>query len=145
MQISRKWEKIIAWTSNVLLLLATLLMWALTSLGFNQLASISPLLQNIIDASIRQEAYENPLMLALLGTSGGATDMVLTGVSFLLKLSLILMIVALFLTFIASFAMRKRKFSAILFVLAGLIALPTIGFFTSPLYFVVAILLLVRK
>lgn len=144
-KISRKWEKIIAWSANVIMILAILLMWILTSVGFESLAGFNPAFKEALDASIRQGAYNDPLMLLFIGTSDITTDTVLAGISFALKVSLWLMIVALVIAIIASFAMKARKFAGVLFILAGILSLPTIGFFVAAFYWIVAIMLFVRK
>lgn len=144
-KISRKWEKILAWTANLLLVLSTLIMWLLSTMGFDTLASFNPLFKEALDVSIRQGAYNDPFMMMFIGTGDVTADAVLTGISFALKVSLILMVISLVLAIIASLVMSKRKFSAVLFILTGLLVLPTLGFFTIAFYWLVAILLLVRK
>lgn len=144
-KISRKWERIIAWVANVIMILASLLMWAFTTVGFDNLSSFNPQFKEALDASIRQGAYNDPLTMMFIGTSDVTSDAVFSGISFALKVSLILMLVSLVFGIIASFTMFKRKFSATLFIVAGIFALPTIGFFTIVFYWLVALLLFIRK
>lgn len=144
-KISRKWERIIAWTANVLMILSALFMWLISTTGFETLASFNPQIKDALEISIRQGAYNDPLMLMFVGTSDVTTDAVLSAISFGLKVSLVFMLISLVLAIIASFAMSKRKFSAILFIIAGVVALPTIGFYTIAFYWLVALLLFVRK
>ena len=137
---SRKVEKILAWIANVIMILVTVLL----SLGafFSQLATafkqkeFEPILYNLL---------QDPGVESLLKSSG--LDIVSLLV-LLVKVYTVVAIVALVLALIASFTMKARIVSGILFLLSAIvIGVMTVGILLPVylLYFVVAIMLFARK
>ena len=137
---SRKVEKILAWIANVIMILVTVLL----SLGAfsSQLATafkqkeFEPILYNLL---------QDPGVESLLKSSG--LDIVSLLV-LLVKVYTIVAIVALLLALIASFTMKARIVSGILFLLSAIvIGVMTVGILLPVylLYFIVAIMLFVRK
>ena len=137
---SRKVEKILAWIANVIMILIT----GLLSLGAfsSQLATafkqkeFEPILYNLL---------QDPGIQSLLKSSG--LDIVSLLV-LLVKIYTIVAIVALVLALIASFTMRARIVSGILFLLSAIvIGVMTVGTLLPVylLYFVVAVMLFARK
>ena len=134
---SRKVEKILAWIANVIMILVTVLL----SLGAfsSQLATafkqkeFEPILYNLL---------QDPGVESLLKSSG--LDIVSLLV-LLVKVYTIVAIVALLLALIASFTMKARIVSGILFLLSAIvIGVMTVGILL-PVYFIVAIMLFARK
>ena len=137
---SRKVEKILAWIANVIMILIT----GLLSLGAfsSQLATafkqkeFEPILNNLL---------QDPGVASLLKSSG--LDIVSLLV-LLVKIYTIVAIVALVLASIATFTMKARIVSGILFLLSAIvIGVMTVGILLPVylLYFVVAIMLFARK
>ena len=137
---SRKVEKILAWIANVIMILVT----GLLSLGAfsSQLATVfkqkefEPVLYNLL---------QDPGIASLLKSSG--IDIVSLLV-LLVKVYTIVAIVALLLALIASFTMKARIVSGILFLLSAIvIGVMTVGMLLPVylLYFIVAIMLFVKK
>ena len=137
---SRKVEKILAWIANVIMILVT----GLLSLGAfsSQLATVfkqkefEPVLYNLL---------QDPGVTSLLKSSG--IDIVSLLV-LLVKVYTIVAIVALLLALIASFTMKARIVSGILFLLSAIvIGVMTVGMLLPVylLYFIVAIMLFVKK
>ena len=137
---SRKVEKILAWIANVIMILIT----GLLSLGAfsSQLATafkqkeFEPILNNLL---------QDPGVASLLKSSG--LDIVSLLV-LLVKVYTVVAIVALVLALIASFTMKARIVSGILFLLSAIvIGVMTVGLLLPVylLYFVVAIMLFARK
>lgn len=137
---SRKIEKILAWIANVIMILIT----GLLSLGAfsSQLATafkqkeFEPILNNLL---------QDPGVASLLKSSG--LDIVSLLV-LLVKIYTIVAIVALVLALIATFTMKARIVSGILFLLSAIvIGVMTVGILLPVylLYFVVAIMLFARK
>ena len=137
---SRKIEKILAWIANVIMILIT----GLLSLGAfsSQLATafkqkeFEPILNNLL---------QDPGVASLLKSSG--LDIVSLLV-LLVKIYTIVAIVALVLALIATFTMKARIVSGILFLLSAIvIGVMTVGLLLPVylLYFVVAIMLFARK
>ena len=137
---SRKVEKILAWIANVIMILVT----GLLSLGAfsSQLATVfkqkefEPVLYNLL---------QDPGVTSLLKSSG--IDIVSLLV-LLVKVYTIVAIVALLLALIASFTMKARIISGILFLLSAIvIGVMTFGMLLPVylLYFIVAIMLFVKK
>ena len=137
---SRKIEKILAWIANVMMILMT----ALLSLGAfsGQLHTalkqpqLEPVLYNLVN---------DPAISSLLSSSG--MDVV-TLLVLIVRVYAVVAIVTLVLALIASFTMRARIVSGILFLIAALI----IGFMTVGtlfpvylLYLIVAVMLFARK
>jgi len=137
---SRKVEKILAWIANVIMILIT----GLLSLGAfsSQLATafkqkeFEPILNNLL---------QDPGVVSLLKSSG--LDIVSLLV-LLVKVYTIVAIVALVLALIASFTMKARIVSGILFLISAIIiGVMTVGILLPVylLYFIVAIMLFARK
>ena len=137
---SRKVEKILAWIANVIMILVT----GLLSLGAfsSQLATVfkqnefEPVLYNLL---------QDPGVASLLKSSG--LDIVSLLV-LLVKVYTIVAIVALLLALIASFTMKARIVSGILFLISAIvIGVMTVGILLPVylLYFIVAIMLFARK
>ena len=137
---SRKIEKILAWIANVIMILVT----GLLSLGAfsSQLAT-----------AFKQQEFE-PILYNLLQDPGVAsllksTDLDIVSLLVLLvKIYAVVAIVALVLALIASFTMRARIVSGILFLLSAIvIGVMTVGLLIPVylLYFIVAIMLFVRR
>ena len=137
---SRKVEKILAWIANVIMILIT----GLLSLGAfsSQLATafkqkeFEPILNNLL---------QDPGVASLLKSSG--LDIVSLLV-LLVKVYTVVAIVALVLALIASFTMKARIVSGILFLISAIIiGVMTVGILLPVylLYFIVAIMLFARK
>ena len=137
---SRKVEKILAWIANVIMILIT----GLLSLGAfsSQLAT-----------AFKQKEFE-PILNNLLQDPGGASLLKSSGLDIvsllvlLVKVYTIVAIVALVLALIASFTMKARIVSGILFLLSAIIiGVMTVGILLPVylLYFIVAIMLFARK
>ena len=137
---SRKVEKILAWIANVIMILITVLL----SLGAfsSQLATV-----------FKQKEFE-PVLYNLLQDPGVASLLKSSGIDIvsllvlLVKVYTIVAIVALLLALIASFTMKARIISGILFLLSAIvIGVMTVGMLLPVylLYFIVAIMLFVKK
>ena len=137
---SRKVEKILAWIANVIMILVT----GLLSLGAfsSQLTTafkqkeFEPVLYNLL---------QDPGVESLLKSSG--LDIVSLLV-LLVKIYTVVAIVALLLALIASFTMKARIVSGILFLLSAIvIGVMTVGILLPVclLYFIVAVMLFVRR
>ena len=137
---SRKIEKILAWIANVMMILVT----GLLALGAfsSQLAT-----------AFKQKEFE-PVLYNLLQDPGVASLLKSSGIDIvsllvlLVKVYTIVAIVALVLALIASFTMRARIVSGILFLLSAIIiGVMTVGILLPIylLYFVVAVMLFARK
>ena len=137
---SRKVEKILAWIANVIMILVT----GLLSLGAfsSQLTTafkqkeFEPILYNLL---------QDPGVESLLKSSG--LDIVSLLV-LLVKVYTIVAIVALLLALIASFTMKARIVSGILFLLSAIvIGVMTVGILLPVylLYFIVAVMLFARR
>lgn len=137
---SRKVEKILAWIANVIMILVTVLL----SLGAfsSQLTTafkqkeFEPILYNLL---------QDPGVESLLKSSG--LD-IISLLVLLVKVYTIVAIVALLLALIASFTMKARIVSGILFLLSAIvIGVMTVGILLPVylLYFIVAIMLFARK
>ena len=137
---SRKVEKILAWIANVIMILVT----GLLSLGAfsSQLTTafkqkeFEPILYNLL---------QDPGVESLLKSSG--LDIVSLLV-LLVKIYTVVAIVALLLALIASFTMKARIVSGLLFLLSAIvIGVMTVGILLPVylLYFIVAVMLFVRR
>ena len=137
---SRKVEKILAWIANVIMILVT----GLLSLGAfsSQLATV-----------FKQKEFE-PVLYNLLQDPGVASLLKSSGIDIvsllvlLVKVYTIVAIVSLLLALIASFTMKARIVSGILFLLSAIvIGVMTVGMLLPVylLYFIVAIMLFVKK
>ena len=129
---SRRIEKILAWIANVIMMLAT---------GLLSLGAFSSQLETVF----KQQEFE-PILNNLLQDPGVASLLKSSGVDIvsllvlLVKVYTVVAIVALVLAIIASFIMRVRIVSGILFLLSVGILLPV-----YLLYFIVAVMLFVRR
>ena len=137
---SRKIEKILAWIANVIMILVT----GLISLGA---------FSGQLEAALRQPELEqmlhnllqDPAMKSLMAST--RMDIVSLLV-LLVKIYTVVAIVALVLALIASFTMKARIVSGILFLLSAIIiGVMTVGILLPVylLYFIVAIMLFVRR
>ena len=137
---SRKIEKILAWIANIIMILAT----ALLSLGAfsGQLETVlkqpqlEPMLNNLL---------QDPGISSLLATSGMS---IVTLLTIAVKIYAAVAIVVVVLALIASFTMRARIVSGILFLIsAALVGLMTAGILIPVylLYFIVAVMLFARR
>lgn len=137
---SRKVEKILAWIANVIMILVT----GLLSLGAfsSQLTTafkqkeFEPVLYNLL---------QDPGVESLLKSSG--LD-IISLLVLLVKIYTVVAIVALLLALIASFTMKARIVSGILFLLSAIvIGVMTVGILLPVylLYFIVAIMLFAKR
>ena len=137
---SRKVEKILAWIANVIMILIT----GLLSLGAFSSQLVTAFKQKEFEP-ILYNLLQDPGIESLLKSSG------LDIVSFLVllvKVYTIVAIVALLLALIASFTMKARIVSGILFLISAIvIGVMTVGILLPVylLYFIVAIMLFARK
>ena len=137
---SRKIEKILAWIANVIMILIT----GLLSLGAFSSQLVTAFKQKEFEP-ILYNLLQDPGIESLLKSSG------LDIVSFLVllvKVYTIVAIVALLLALIASFTMKARIVSGILFLISAIIiGVMTVGILLPVylLYFIVAIMLFARK
>jgi len=137
---SRKVEKILAWIANVIMILIT----GLLSLGAFSSQLVTAFKQKEFEP-ILYNLLQDPGVESLLKSSG--LDIVSLLV-LLVKVYTIVAIVALLLALIASFTMRARIVSGILFLLSAIvIGVMTVGILLPVylLYFIVAIMLFVRR
>lgn len=137
---TRKIEKILAWIANVIMILMTVLL----SLGAfsSQLEvalkqpQLEPVLYNLL---------QDPGISSLLASSGMNIVALLVVI---VKIYAVVAIVAIVIALIASFTMRARIISGILFLISAIVVgIMTVGLLIPVylLYFVVAIMLFVRK
>ena len=137
---SRKVEKILAWIANVIMIFIT----GLLSLGAFSSQLVTAFKQKEFEP-ILYNLLQDPGIESLLKSSG------LDIVSFLVllvKVYTIVAIVALLLALIASFTMKARIVSGILFLISAIvIGVMTVGILLPVylLYFIVAIMLFARK
>ena len=137
---SRRIEKILAWIANVIMILVT----GLLSLGA---------FSSQLETAFKQQEFE-PILNSLLQDPGVASLLKSSGVDIvsllvlLVKVYAVVAIVALVLAIIASFTMRARIVSGILFLLSAIvIGVMTVGILLPVylLYFIVAVMLFVRR
>lgn len=137
---SRRIEKILAWIANVIMILVT----GLLSLGA---------FSSQLETAFKQQEFE-PILNNLLQDPGVASLLKSSGVDIvsllvlLVKVYTVVAIVALVLAIIASFTMRARIVSGILFLLSAIvIGVMTVGILLPVylLYFIVAVMLFVRR
>lgn len=137
---SRKIEKILAWIANVIMILMT----GLVSLGA---------FSGQLETALQQPQLE-PMLSALSADQGVSAFLASSGMSIttlfvtVMKVYAVVAIIALVIALIASFTMRARIVSGILFLISAVL----VGFMTAGvlipvylLYFVVAVMLFVRK
>ena len=137
---SRKIEKILAWIANVIMILMT----GLVSLGA---------FSGQLETALQQPQLE-PMLSALSADQGVSAFLASSGMSIttlfvtVMKVYAVVAIIALVIALIASFTMRARIVSGILFLISAvLVGLMTAGVLIPVylLYFVVAVMLFVRK
>ena len=138
--INRKIEKTLAWIANVIMMLVTVLISLGAFSGQLETALRQPELEQML-ASLLQD----PAMKSLMDST--RMDIV-TLLATAVKIYAVVAIVVVVLALIASFTMRARFVSGILFLIAAaLVGLMTVGFLVPVyvLYFIVAIMLFVRR
>ncbi|WP_314397619.1 DUF4064 domain-containing protein [uncultured Gemella sp.] len=137
---SRKIEKILAWIANTIMILMT---------GLVSLGAFSGQLETVL----KQPQIE-PMLNALMMDQGVSTFLASSGMSITtlfvtaVKIYAVMGIITLIIALIASFTMRSRIVSGILFLIsAALVGLMTAGVMIPVylLYFIVAVMLFVRK
>ena len=128
---TRKIEKILAWIANVIMILMTVLL----SLGA---------FSSQLEAALKQPQLE-PVLYNLLQDPGISSLLASSGMNIV---TLLVAIIAIVIALIASFTMRARIISGILFLISAIVVgIMTVGLLIPVylLYFVVAIMLFVRK
>lgn len=137
---SRKIEKILAWIANVIMILMT----GLVSLGAFSGQLETALQQPQIEPMLSTLAADQGISAFLASSGMSITTLFVTAVKIYAVVGIITLIIAL----IASFTMRSRIVSGILFLIsAALVGLMTAGILIPVylLYFIVAIMLFVRR
>lgn len=137
---SRKIEKILAWIANVIMILMT----GLVSLGAfsGQLEAV--LKQPQIESMLNTLATDQGVSAFLASSGMSITTLFVTAMRVYAVAGIITLVIAL----IASFTMRAKIVSGILFLIsAALVGLMTAGILIPVylLYFIVAIMLFVRR
>ena len=134
---NRKVEKVLAWIANVILIVLT------GFLAYGSFFKISVLKDNQEFLNLfKQEIAKNPNGVNL--SAEQIIDYTIQGLKLYSALLIVLVVVAL----LATFLMKKRILSAILFsLLAIVVAVSTVGVLIPVylFYFIVAIMLFVRK
>ena len=137
---SRKIEKILAWIANVIMILVTGLLSLGAFSGQLETALRQPELEQML-----HNLLQDPAMKSLMDST--RMDIV-TLLATAVKIYAIVAIVLVVLALIASFTMKARIVSGILFLLSAIvIGVMTVGILLPVylLYFVVAVMLFVRK
>lgn len=137
---SRKIEKILAWIANVIMILMT----GLVSLGAFSGQLEAALKQPQIESMLNTLATDQGVSAFLASSGMSITTLFVTAVKIYAVVGIITLIIAL----IASFTMRAKIVSGILFLIsAALVGLMTAGILIPVylLYFIVAIMLFVRR
>lgn len=140
--MNRTWEKVLAWIANVILIFAT---GALSLVAFRNSTK-----EFLVRMGVKEELElimkENPKLVesAAITDSDVFFDLVVGGIRVYSTIAILVLVLAI----IASFLMKRRILSGILFLLVALLV--TLGSFTilyyvGFIYLVVAIMLLVRK
>ena len=134
---NRRVEKVLAWIANVILIVLT------GFLAYGSFFKISVLKDNQEFLNLfKQEIAKNPNGVNL--SAEQILDYTIQGLKMYSVLLIVLVVVAL----LATFLMKKRILSGILFLLLAIvIAIGTVGLLIPVylLYFIVAIMLFVRK
>ena len=137
---SRKIEKILAWIANVIMILVTGLLSLGAFSGQLETALRQPELEQML-----HNLLQDPAMKSLMdSTRMDIVTLLATAVKIYAVVAIVLVVLAL----IASFTMRARFISGILFLIAAaLVGLMTVGVLIPVyvLYFIVAIMLFVRR
>ena len=137
---SRKIEKILAWIANVIMILVTGLMSLGAFSGQLETALRQPELEQML-----YNLLQDPAMKSLMAST--RMDIV-TLLATAVKIYAVGAIVVVVLVLIASFTMRARIVSGILFLISAvLVGLMTVGFLLPVylLYFIVAVMLFARR
>ena len=137
---SRKIEKILAWIANVIMMLMT----GLVSLGAFSSQLETALQQPQLESMLSTLASDQGISAFLVSSGMSITTLFVTAV----KVYAVVAIIALVIALIASFTMRARIVSGILFLISAvLVGLMTAGVLIPVylLYFVVAVMLFVRR
>ena len=137
---SRKIEKILAWIANAIMLLMT----GLVSLGAFSGQLETALQQPQLEPMLSTLAAEQGVSTFLASSGMSITTLFVTAVKVYAVVAIITLVIAL----IASFTMRARIVSGILFLISAvLVGLMTAGVLIPVylLYFIVAVMLFVRK
>ena len=137
---SRKIEKILAWIANVIVILMTGLVSLGAFSGQLETALQQPQLKPMLSALAAEQGVS-----AFLASSGmSITTLFVTAVKVYAVVAIITLVIAL----IASFTMKARIVSGILFLISAIvIGVMTVGILLPVylLYFIVAIMLFARK
>lgn len=154
--ISRKWEKKIAWTTNIIMILTTCVVSVIAFTGLIESVINIPAIRGSIELLINNRFYRYPMWSMILrGTGGYFTNSLfvinsigidnLVGLTTILaKTYSIILIVVDILAIIATVFMKKRIFSAVLFIIVSIINIFGVIFMSIP-YLIVALLLFIRK
>ena len=137
---SRKIEKILAWIANVIMILMT----GLVSLGAFSGQLETALQQPQIEPMLSTLAADQGVSAFLASSGMSITTLFVTAMRVYAVAGIITLVIAL----IASFTMRAKIVSGILFLIsAALVGLMTAGILIPVylLYFIVAIMLFVRR
>ena len=137
---SRKIEKILAWIANVIMILMT----GLVSLGAFSGQLETALQQPQIEPMLSTLAADQGISAFLASSGMSITTLFVTAMRVYAVAGIITLVIAL----IASFTMRAKIVSGILFLIsAALVGLMTAGILIPVylLYFIVAIMLFVRR
>jgi len=137
---SRKIEKILAWIANVIMILMT----GLVSLGAFSGQLETALQQPQIESMLNTLATDQGVSAFLVSSGMSITTLFVTAMRVYAVAGIITLVIAL----IASFTMRAKIVSGILFLIsAALVGLMTAGILIPVylLYFIVAIMLFVRR
>lgn len=137
---SRKIEKILAWIANVIMILMT----GLVSLGAFSGQLETALQQPQIESMLNTLATDQGVSAFLANSGMSITTLFVTA----MRVYAVVAIIALVIALIASFTMRARIVSGILFLISAvLVGLMTAGVLIPVylLYFVVAVMLFARR
>lgn len=137
---SRKIEKILAWIANVIMILMT----GLVSLGAFSGQLEAALKQPQIESMLNTLATDQGVSAFLASSGMSITTLFVT----VMRVYAVVAIIALVIALIASFTMRARIVSGILFLISAvLVGLMTAGVLIPVylLYFVVAVMLFARR
>ena len=137
---SRKIEKILAWIANAIMILMT----GLVSLGAFSGQLETALQQPQLEPMLSTLAAEQGVSTFLASSGMSITTLFVTAVKVYAVVAIITLVIAL----IASFTMRARIVSGILFLISAvLVGLMTAGVLIPVylLYFIVAVMLFARK
>ena len=137
MEFKRTWEKVLAWIGNVVMILVTIVFSLVTFSGSITQSLNNPTVKQQIELALTEEGY-----------SLYTYDQVVSVINVAARFYTILVIVALVLALIATFVMKSRITSGIIFLLLAIViaifSFGTLVIVYIP-YFIVAILLFVRK